>query len=128
MGSEREVRESNFKMSKQLEAQLFNLKFTAKQLNRMSIKATKNEKAEMAKVKKCIEKGNTDGARIHAQNAIREKNQSMNYLRLGSRVDAVASRLESAMKMQTVTKSMGGVVKGMDKALKSMNIEQISKE
>merc|ERR1712060_87987 len=47
--------------------------------------------------------------------------------RLSSRVDAVASRLESAIKMQQVTKSMGSVVKGMDKVLGSMNVEQISK-
>lgn len=35
-----------------MENQLFNLKFTAKQLNRMSKKAEKEEKAERAKVKK----------------------------------------------------------------------------
>jgi len=42
-------------------------------------------------------------------------------------VEAVASRLESAIKMQQVTRSMGQVVKGMDKVLGSMNVEQISK-
>lgn len=31
------------------------------------------------------------------------------------------------MKMQQVTKSMGMVVRGMDKVLGSMNVEQISK-
>lgn len=35
-----------------MENQLFNLKFTAKQLTRMSKKAEKEEKAEKAKVKK----------------------------------------------------------------------------
>ena len=67
------------------------------------------------------------GGRIHAQNAIRAKNNAQNYLRLSSRVDAVSSRLESAIKMQQVTKSMGAVVKGMDKVLGSMNVEKISK-
>lgn len=43
------------------------------------------------------------------------------------RVDAVSSRLESAIKMQQVTKSMGNVVKGMDKVLGSMNVEAITK-
>ena len=73
-----------------------------------------------------MEKGNMEGARIHAQNAIRNKTQALNYLRLGARIDSVASKLESAIKMQQVTKTMGSVVKGMDKALASMNIEQIS--
>jgi len=87
----------------------------------------KEEKVEKDKIKKSMEKENHDGARIHAQNAIRQKSNAQNYLRLSSRVDAVASRLESAMKMQQVTKSMGAVVKGMDKVLGSMNVEQISK-
>jgi len=82
---------------------------------------------EKGKIKKALEKDNHDGARIHAQNAIRQKNNAQNYLRLSSRVDAVSSRLESAIKMQQVTKSMGSVVKGMDKVLGSMNVEAIGK-
>ena len=84
-----------------------NLKFTAKQLNRLSVKCEKEEKQEKEKIRKCMEKGNHEGARIHAQNAIRNKLNAQNYLRLSSRVDAVSSRLESALKMQQVTKSMG---------------------
>merc|ERR1719359_464827 len=109
---------------KGLENQLFQLKFTSKQLGRLSKKCEKDEKE---KIRKCLEKDNHDGARIHAQNAIRQKNNAQNYLRLSSRVDAVSSRLESAIKMQQVTKSMGNVVKGMDKVLGSMNVEAISK-
>merc|ERR1719181_2369009 len=112
-------------MSKALENQLFQLKFTAKQMGRLSTKCLKEEKEE--KIKKCLEKDNPDGARIHAQNAIRAKTNAQNYLRLSSRIDAVASRLESAIKMQQVTKSMGQVVKGMDKVLGSMNVEAIGK-
>ena len=41
-----------------------------------------------------------DGAKIYAQNAIRKKNESLNYLRLGSRLDAVVSRLDQQAKMQ----------------------------
>jgi len=114
-------------MSKGLENQLFNLKFTSKQLSRLSAKCLKEEKTEKGKIKKALEKDNHEGARIYAQNAIRQKNNAQNYLRLSSRVEAVASRLESAIKMQQVTRSMGQVVKGMDKVLGSMNVEQISK-
>ena len=68
-------------------------------------------------MKKAIEKGNIEGAKIYAQNAIREKNQALNFLRMQSRLDAVSSRLESAMQMGQLTKSMGGVVHGMDAGL-----------
>ena len=74
---------------KGLENQLFQLKFTSKQLARLSKKCEKEDKQEKEKIKKCLEKDNHDGARIHAQNAIRQKNNAQNYLRLSSRVDAV---------------------------------------
>ena len=83
-------------------------------------------------------------ARIHAENAIRQKNQSLNYLRMSARVDATASRVQSALTTKKVSKSMEvfkkfsflqkklptfrlqGVVKGMSAAMKSMNLEKIS--
>jgi charged multivesicular body protein 1 len=109
-----------------MEKHLFNLKFTSKQLLKLSQRCLKEEKEEKAKLKKAIQQGNTEGARIYAQNAIRKKNESLNYLRLSSRLDAVASKVQTAVTMKTVTKSMDGVVKQMDKAMSSMNLEQIS--
>lgn len=46
--------------------------------------------------------GNNDGARIYASNAIRKKTESLNLLRLASRIDAVASRVETAVTMKQV--------------------------
>ncbi|XP_059919642.1 charged multivesicular body protein 1b [Gadus macrocephalus] len=109
-----------------MEKHLFNLKFAAKELQRNSKRCDKEEKAEKAKVKKAIQKGNMEVARIHAENAIRQKNQSINFLRMSARVDAVASRVQTAVTVNQVTKSMTGVVKSMDATLKSMNLEKIS--
>jgi len=109
-----------------LENQMFNLKFTAKGFQRMSKKCEKNEKQQKLKLKQAIEKGNIEGARIYAQNAIREKNQALNYLRLSSRIDAVASRVESAVRMKQVTRSMAGIVGGMEKAMQSMDMAKIT--
>merc|ERR1711997_949607 len=110
----------------QMEKHLFNLKFAAKQLNRDSKKCEKEEKAERAKLKKAMEKGNMEVARIHAENAIRQKNQALNFLKMSAKIDAVASRIQSAVQTKRVTTSMQGVVKAMDSAMKSMNLEKIS--
>eukprot|EP00798_Chlamydomonas_sp_ICE-L_P028585 gene28584-31753_t len=48
---------------------IFNLKFTAKQLSKSAVKCEKEEKSEKLKIKKAIEKGNVEGAKIYAQNA-----------------------------------------------------------
>lgn len=105
---------------------LFNLKFAAKELERNSKKCEKEERQEKLKCKKAIQKGNTEGARIHAENAIRQKNQALNFLRMSARVDAVASRVQTAITTKRVTQGMTGVVKAMDAAMKSMSLEKIS--
>ncbi|CAF9923874.1 MAG: Vacuolar-sorting protein SNF7 [Heterodermia speciosa] len=109
-----------------LEKSLFNLKFTAKQLNRQAAKAGKDEVTEKNKLKKAIQQNHPDIAKIYAQNAIRKQNEKLSLLRLGSRIDAVASRVQTAVTMRQVTGSMAGVVKGMEGAMRSMDLEKIS--
>ncbi|KAK9843733.1 hypothetical protein WJX81_004122 [Elliptochloris bilobata] len=105
---------------------IFNLKFTSKQLVKSSIKCEKDEKAEKLKVKKAIEKGNIDGAKIYAQNAIRKKTEALNYLRLASRLDAVVSRLDTQAKMNAINSSMSSIVKQLDRALAGNNLERVA--
>lgn len=70
--------------------------------------------------------GNIEGGRIHAENAIRQHNNALNYLRMSARIDAVASRVQTAMTTKAITQSIGGVTKAMDQAMRSMNLEKIS--
>lgn len=105
---------------------MFNLKFSAKQLEREAKKCEKSEKEEKNKLKKAIQKGNMEGAKIYAENAIRQKNQSLLFRRMSARVDAVSQRVQTAVTTQQVTKSMAGVVRGMEAAMKSMNLQKIS--
>lgn len=46
---------------------------------------------------------NTECARVYAENAIRKKNEAVNLLRLSSRVDAVASKVQTAITMKSVS-------------------------
>ncbi|CAG7820066.1 unnamed protein product [Allacma fusca] len=105
---------------------LFQLRFCAKQLEKLSKKAEKDESLQKQKVKKALQQGNIDGARIYAENAIRKKNESLNYLRMSSKVDAVRSKVQSAVTMKGVAQNMGQVVKSLDKAMKSMDLNKIS--
>nr|XP_011418643.2 charged multivesicular body protein 1a [Crassostrea gigas] len=104
---------------------LFQLKFTTKQLERLSKKAEKEQKKEEAKIKKAIAQKNVEGARIYAENAIRKKNESLNYLRFAARVDGVAARVQTAVAMKGIAKQMEGVTKALDKAMSSMDLEKV---
>ncbi|EEB05876.2 vacuolar sorting protein Did2 [Schizosaccharomyces japonicus yFS275] len=110
-----------------LENSLFQLKFAAKSLKKQSQKAVKEEKSEKAKIKKAMAQGNTEIARIYATNAIRKQQEALNLLRLSSRIDAVSSRIQTAVTMRNMSRNMSGVVREMDRATRSMNLEMISR-
>lgn len=108
-----------------LENTLFQLKFTSRQLQKQAQKASKEEKQESNKLKKALNESE-EIARIYASNAIRKKNERLQLLKLASRVDSVASRVQTAVTMRQVSSSMASVCHGMDKALQSMNLQQIT--
>lgn len=72
-----------------------------------------------------IQQGHEDIAKIYAQNAIRKQNEKLNLLRLASRIDAVSSRVQTAVTMQKVSMNIGEVVKGMDVAMNAMDLEKV---
>jgi len=109
-----------------MENHLFQLKFAAKELMRNAKKCEKDEKTEKSKLKQAIQKGNAECARVHAENAIRKKNEALNYMRMSSRIDAVSSRVQTAVTTRKITQSMAGVVKAMDAAMRAMNLEKVS--
>jgi len=109
-----------------MENLLFQMKFTSKQFGKNYTKCKKEETIQKKKVKNAIQKGNIDGAKIYAENSIRKKSEAMNHLKLQSRMDAVVSRIDMAIKMKMVSKQMQTVTKGMGKVLYSMNPVKIS--
>lgn len=111
---------------RQLENQLFNIKFTAKQLRKQSTKAEKKEAAAKKTCAERLRRGDVESAKIYATNAIREKQNALNMLRLSSRLDAVASRVETGLQLRKLTPTMGRIVMGMEGALKAMDTEQLS--
>lgn len=103
------------------------LRLCTKMLERQSKKCEKEHVAEKSKIKKALQQGNIEGAKIYSENAIRKRNESLNHLRLAARVDGVKSRVQSARAMNMVMKDLGQATKGLDKAMKSMNLEEMQR-
>ena len=105
---------------------LIQFRMTSKSMLHSHKKCEKKAEVEKAKLKRAIEQKNPEGARIYAQNAIREKNQALNFLRFSSRIDAVAARLETSIRIQEVNTAMGNTVNGMANVLKNMDVDKIA--
>ena len=72
--------------------------------------------------------GNTENAKIYAENSIRKRTEATNFLRMAARVDGVASRVKSAAAMNHVLKNMGSVVKNLDKAINAMDLQKVCEQ
>lgn len=81
---------------------MFNLKLRVKELEMISRRCAKQEKIEKVKCKQAIQKNQVEKARIHAENAVRQNSQSLNFLRMSGRVDAIVSRIQSAISSRQV--------------------------
>jgi len=114
------------KHSQQLQDTIFDMRLATKQLAKESQRCEKEERVEKEKAKNYLAKGMIDNARIHAENAIRKKNESVNYLKLSSKMDAVASRIQSAQRTESMTKNFSKVIPQMNRALKNMNVENVA--
>ena len=71
-------------------------------LERQALTHDKQEKVERDKVKKALMKGNVEGAKIHAENAIRHHSESLNCKRMAARVDGVQARVANSAAQRQV--------------------------
>jgi len=109
-----------------IDEQIFNMKFTAKQLNKLSVKHEKEMNMQKKKIKTAIDKGNLEGAKIYAENTIRKKNESLQMLQLSSRIDGVASKLQSISAQRGVARSMAGISQQLGMAMQQMDTMAIA--
>ena len=105
---------------------LIQFKLTAKEIARDARKAQSKADSESKKVALEMKRGNMAGAQIYATNAIREKSNYLQLLKLSSQLDGVASRLEYAIRMQKTSATMANTVKGMSSVMKSMDVVKIA--
>eukprot|EP00924_Labyrinthula_sp_SR-Ha-C_P008102 maker-scaffold_11-snap-gene-3.2-mRNA-1 protein AED:0.21 eAED:0.21 QI:145/1/1/1/1/1/2/125/213 len=104
------------------------LKMTKKQFQRQAGKMEKQADASKAKLKKALEGSPPDVelAKIHAESCVHQKKQAANFAKLASRVEIVQDRVRQAQAMQSLTKEMTKVTKGLDVALSAMDPEQLA--
>lgn len=105
---------------------MFEFKQQAKEFKRQSNIAAKEEAKAKEKVKKAIERGDMDSARLFADEAIRSKNQIHQYLVMSSKLEIVASKLSDAYKKQNLTQTMINLTQKMGVAMKGMNLVEMT--
>lgn len=106
----------------------FDMRIKAKEIRRESEKCSREAKAEENRVRQAIAKGDKDGARILAENAIRKKNESLKYLKLASQFEAVASRLDSVCRSQEMRQSIKQSVPSLERLLESVDADKAGAE
>ncbi|VDD83392.1 unnamed protein product [Mesocestoides corti] len=103
------------------------VRFSGKQLSRYAQKAESDSKGYRSKLKKALEAKNVDAARIYAEDSIRKHRESIQYMTMASRLDAVQARVKTATTMKSMTKDIGRVTQRLKSTMGTMNLEQIER-
>mmetsp|Transcript_10612 Transcript_10612/g.25391 ORF Transcript_10612/g.25391 Transcript_10612/m.25391 type:complete len:217 (-) Transcript_10612:70-720(-) len=104
-----------------------NLKLTAKQMEREAKRSEKEAKKQKKKAAAAMKKGNLETARTYAQNAIMQQSEATRLVKLGCQLEAVALKVNNAVRTQHIAASMGQVVKGINMALAATSADQMSR-
>ena len=105
----------------------FEMKFTAKNLDKQAAKVEANMKKEEQKVVNLMNMGNHEAARISAESVIRMKGEAINCRRLAAQMGAVAQKLETAERTKNISTSIKKSVPIIQKGLRQMEKIGISK-
>ena len=105
---------------------MFEFKMMAKQMEKESKKSESQSKALIGKVKKCIEKGDYEQAKLAAADAIRQKNMVRRYRVLSSKVQTVAQRLQTAYQNQKLSEQMQSLTQQLLGAGNMMDIVKMT--
>lgn len=83
-------------MTQHLDKKIFDLKLAAKQITRSAKKLKKQEAKEIHMCLKHVMHGELEIGRVHAENAVRNRNQSLDLLTLGARLQGALNILQAA--------------------------------
>ncbi|CRG96606.1 vacuolar protein-sorting-associated protein 46, putative [Plasmodium gallinaceum] len=110
------------------EDHIFRLKLKTKELEKLSNRSEMEEKKLISDVKKAIQSGKIDIARLYAEKCIRKKNEKVNYLNLSNKLDVLVSRLESAHRCSSLVKEVNVMIPLIQKINSETNAVKIGND
>lgn len=78
------------------------MRMKAKMFHRESQKASKEKKTYVDRAKKCLQQGNEEGAKLFLESANTKDSESMKYLKIANRLEALTAKVGSNYKTQDV--------------------------
>ena len=85
---------------------LSSMRMKSKMFHRESQKALKEKKTYVDKAKKCLQQGNEEGAKLFLESANNKDSESMKYLKVANRLEALAGKVGSNFKSQDVSPAL----------------------
>jgi charged multivesicular body protein 1 len=111
---------------KRIEKELDQITLSAMSLEIQARQCERRAEKERKLCYRCTNKGDMEGAKVAAECSIREKNNILMYRRLAAKNRGMQQRVETAVRMQTMTHEMGKLVKNMGYLCKLNDTEKMT--
>eukprot|EP00924_Labyrinthula_sp_SR-Ha-C_P008101 snap_masked-scaffold_11-processed-gene-3.16-mRNA-1 protein AED:0.03 eAED:0.03 QI:0/-1/0/1/-1/1/1/0/203 len=102
------------------------LTIASKQLQKEAGKQAKSSELSKQKLKKAMEKGDMELAKIHAESSVRQTNTSRKYHLLAARIEAVRDKVKMSMATNNLNMNMTKVTQGLATVLSTMEPDAIA--
>jgi charged multivesicular body protein 1 len=106
---------------------LINMKMKSKMFLRESQKSEKEEKKQLEKAKLCLKKGNEEGAKLFCDLAQQKRNESLQYMKMGVRLEVIAGQIKSKTTSMEMMNSLNQFTPFLQQASAEMPLEQMFK-
>ena len=97
------------------------LKMQSRMLKKQADRSRAAEAGERKKVLQYLRNGDKDTAKVHAEDAIRNKREALNTHRFGVKMEALAGKVEGAARAQQMSETMKSTVPALQQAMQQMN-------
>ncbi len=105
--------------------QILNLKVVSRRLARSQRKLENQEKKNERKIRAAIQKGDTESARMYANETVRNRKASRGYQSLVNKIDGLVFKLERAEAVQSIVGEMKGLAASLANINNQLNLPEI---
>lgn len=104
---------------------ILNLKVVSRRLARSQRKLENQEKRNERKIRAAIQKGDTESARMFANETVRNRKAARGYQSLINKIDGLVFKLERAEAIQSIAGEMRGVANSLLNINNQLNLPEI---
>ncbi|MEX2738321.1 MAG: Snf7 family protein [Candidatus Wukongarchaeota archaeon] len=106
---------------------IIRLRLIERRIERQRMKLKKDENKMMKEVRRAVEQGDMEAAKVFAQDVVRSRRFALGCARLNSRLKGIIAKMEHTDAVQSIVKDMKGLAISLRQLNRSLRVPQLGR-